>query len=143
MIPFRERFSLAERIHEFSRAMHKREGYIPTVIERGSPDAPLLGKVKYMIPEHLNVAQLTYIVRKRLRMKPSEALFLLCNKTMLNGSDTLRSIYTRHRNTDDGFLYIHYTLENVFGGLSLNENSVRIPIRQTDHPFKEVACVML
>lgn len=96
-----------------------------------------------MIPEDLNVSQLTYIVRKRLHMKPSEALFLLCNKRMINGPDTLRSIYARHRNREDGFLYIHYSLENVFGRLTLNQDPVRVPIRQADDPLEKVACVVL
>jgi GABA(A) receptor-associated protein len=115
MIPFRERYTLDERRREYESALNKRSGYIPTILERGSLEVPLLDKEKYMIPEDLNGAQLIYIIRRRMHMKSSQALFLLCNKQMVTTSDSIRQIYSRHRNSDDGFLYITYTLENAFG----------------------------
>lgn len=115
MIPFRERYTLDERCREYKRVMHKRTGYIPTILESGSLEVPPIDKEKYMIPQDLNGAQLIYIIRRRMHMKPSQALFLLCNKKMITATDTIRNIYSRHKNSDDGFLYITYTLENAFG----------------------------
>lgn len=115
MIPFRQRYTVEERRQECQRAKLRREGYVPTILERASPETPLIDKEKFMIPQDLNGAQLMYIIRRRIGIKPSQALFLLCNNKMVTSADTLRDIYSRCKNDEDGFLYITYALENVFG----------------------------
>ena len=117
MVPFRERYTFEERCREYKRVAHKRIGYIPTILERGSSEIPPIDKEKYMVPQDLNGAQLTYIIRRRMHMKPSQALFLLCDKKMINASDTMRDIWRCHQD-NDGFLYITYTLENAFGQMA-------------------------
>ena len=115
MIPFRERFSINERIQERTRVTQTRPGYIATIFEQGSKDSPCIDKEKFMIPSDMNGAQLMFIIRRRIKMEPSQALFLFCKSKMITGSDVVCNIYERHKDPVDGFLYITYTSENTFG----------------------------
>ena len=58
--------------------------------------------------------QFIYVIRKRLKLKPSEAIFVTINNEMCTSSEILSDIYDRHKNTD-GFLYVTYSSENTFG----------------------------
>ena len=113
-VPFRERFSAEQRAAECVRAS-RREGYVPTIIEPHGASAPPLDKEKYLLPADLTCAQLIYVVRKRLRMLPSEALFLFCHSTMIHGAMPIRDLHFRFACQEDGFLYVCYSLENAFG----------------------------
>lgn len=114
-IPFRERYSLQQRKREFDVVSSRRTGYVPSIFERGSPHVPPLKTEKFMIPKDVNGAQLLYIIRRRVQLKPSQSLFLLCGGKLVSATDTMSHIYSRQTNLDDGFLYFTYTLENTFG----------------------------
>jgi GABA(A) receptor-associated protein len=113
-VPFRERFTAEQRAAECARAS-KREGYIPTIVEPHGTSAPLLEKEKYLLPADLTSAQLIYVVRKRLRMRQSEALFLFCSGTMIHGATSVRDLHFRFACQEDGFLYVRYSIESAFG----------------------------
>ena len=50
-----------------------------------------------------------------LKMNKEEALFFLVNgKKSLTGDDPMQDIYNKHKN-EDGFLYIAYASEEVWG----------------------------
>ena len=115
MISFQERDTEYERDQKFNNVMNKRTGYVPTILVRGSLETPLLHNEKYMIPQELNGAQLNYIIMRRMRMKPSQSLFLVCDRRMIIASDVIFYLYNRFKNNNDGYLYITYTVENVFG----------------------------
>ena len=114
MSSFRERLTFEDRLAERQRANARRPEHVATIIERGSPHAPSLDREKFLLPRELNGSQLIYIIRRRLSMNPSEALFLVCGRQMVTAADTVRGLYAKHCQ-EDGFLYITYTLENTFG----------------------------
>jgi GABA(A) receptor-associated protein len=91
--------------------MHR---FVPLIMERGSKDAPHIDKEKFLVPVDLTMAQLSFVVRKRLQMRAGDALFLMVNNTLCTSTATAGSMYDTHRDTD-GFLYVTYTLENTFG----------------------------
>lgn len=114
MLPFHERLTEDQRRREFSRVSDKLHRFIPIIMERGSLDAPRIDKEKYLVPVDLTMAQLSFVVRKRLQLRAGDALFLLVNKTLCTSTATAGSVYDAHRDTD-GFLYVTYTMENTFG----------------------------
>ena len=73
-------------------------------------------KHKYLVPRDLTVGQFIYVVRKRIHLPPNSALFLFVGEhnTLLPNSAYMDEIYDRYKNLD-GFLYIMYSKENVFG----------------------------
>ena len=114
MLPFRQRLTEDQRRREFSRVADKLNKFVPIIMERGNRETPHIDKEKYLVPVDLTMGQLSFVVRKRLQLKGSDALFLLVNKTLCTGTRLTGDVYDTHRDPD-GFLYVTYTLENTFG----------------------------
>jgi GABA(A) receptor-associated protein len=114
MLPFRQRYTEDERRDEFARVKSKLDRFIPIIVEQGSGASPPIDKEKFLVPTEVTVAQLSFVIRKRLKMLPSEALFLMVNKQLCTGTSTMGCVYDRHHDPD-GFLYVVYTNENTFG----------------------------
>lgn len=118
--PFRERLTLSQRKEEYARIRMRKPLHTPIIAVRGRGQVPPLDKDKYLVPEALTCAQFSYVLRRRLRLEPAQALFLLlCDgadrATAPPGNALLSALHSRHADAD-GFLYVTYTLENAFGG---------------------------
>lgn len=66
------------------------------------------------MPPDITVAQLTYLLRRRMSLSPEEALFIFSGSSVLSSNTLLSVIYERHKDPD-GFLYVKYSGENTFG----------------------------
>ena len=82
-------------------------------------NVPTIDRCKFLVPKDLTVGQLTFVVRKRIKLTATDALF--CFVVDNDGTTSLpptggmvAEMYEKHRN-DDGFLYIRYASENTFG----------------------------
>ena len=125
MPPFRERYTLEARIAERIKATARRPGYVPAVLEPGTDTAlDRLEREKFMLPRDLTGAQLLYIMRRRLTMKSSQALFLVCRRRMVCATDRVGDLYIRYKDPEDGFLYVTFTLEHAFGSMVWNRRSI-------------------
>lgn len=90
---------------------------IPIIVERYSKetDLPQLEKRKFLVPQEFTMSQFVSIIRSRMKVGPTKALFFLVNnRSLVSLSKTLAEIYAEHR-SEDGFLYIHYASQEVFG----------------------------
>ena len=112
---YRERTCSHKRRSECNRMLTRRPDYAPTILERRGQQTPPISREKFLIPRIMSGAQLMYIVRSRVELQPSQAIFLLCNNVMITASDTVGELYRKHANSEDGMLYITYTVENTFG----------------------------
>ena len=57
------------------------------------------------------------IIRKRIELSETEAFFFFTsNNTMPPSSSSLRELYSNNKD-EDGFLYLYYCGENVFGSI--------------------------
>ena len=74
---------------------------------------PLLKK-KYLVPNELTAGQFMYVIRRRIKLEPSKALFIFINGTIPCSSTLMIELYEKYKD-QDGFLYITYNGENVFG----------------------------
>lgn len=75
----------------------------------------MLDKRKFLVPQELTMSQFVCIIRNRMKIGPSKALFLLVNnRSMISLSRTIAEIYAEHRSLD-GFLYVTYASQEVFG----------------------------
>ena len=90
----------------------KYETHIPVFMT--ARNAPHLNKRKMLVPKTLIIGDLIYILRRRINITPEQGLFLFCENCILGVSERIDSVDDRYRNAD-GFLYIVYALENVFG----------------------------
>lgn len=114
---YKDLYTFEERRAESERVMRKFPDRIPIICERAlfaKPDCPYIDKSKYLVPRDLIVGQLMYVLRKRLKLEPHQALYLFAG-TMLP-CNVLRIDALHHlQKDDDQFLYLTYSLENTFG----------------------------
>jgi GABA(A) receptor-associated protein len=113
---FKRDFSLQYRIVESSRVLAKYPDRKPIICEKapnqkGLPD---IDKKKYLVPDELTIGQFIYVVRKRMTLRPDEALFLFINNKIISTTSTIGHVYFCEKDPD-GFLYVQYSKENVFG----------------------------
>ncbi len=70
---------------------------------------------RYLVPREFSAQQFSYVVRKRLKLEKEQALWLFVRgRQVLRGDTSMNVVYDRDKDTD-GFLYLVYSGENVFG----------------------------
>ncbi|KAH8287702.1 hypothetical protein KR054_011722 [Drosophila jambulina] len=91
------------------------------VIVEKAPKARIgdLDKKKYLVPSDLTVGQFYFLIRKRIHLRPEDALFFFVNNVIPPTSATMGSLYQEHHE-EDYFLYIAYSDENVYGMARVN-----------------------
>ena len=113
---FKSIHSFETRSQEASRIRQKFPGRIPIIVERleRSKTIPLIDKQKFLVPPDLTLGQFVFVIRKRIQMSPEQALFVFVNNSLPTTGTIMRELYMSHQ-SDDGFLYLKYCGENVFG----------------------------
>jgi GABA(A) receptor-associated protein len=113
---FKLDYSFDNRLAESSRVLKKYPERKPIICEKYSSqkDLPDIDKKKYLIPNELTFGQFMYVIRKRIKLPSESALFLFVNNKLLSSSSIISQVYYQEKDPD-GFLYIRYSKENVFG----------------------------
>ncbi|XP_005988872.1 microtubule-associated proteins 1A/1B light chain 3C [Latimeria chalumnae] len=117
--PFKQRKCFATRKDEVTNIKSKFPNKLPVIIERYSKEKvlPLLPKTKFLAPPELSLCQFVTIIRNRMAIESNQAFYLLVNNRTLCGmSLTLAEIYA-HNQDEDGFLYMTYASQEMFGAL--------------------------
>jgi GABA(A) receptor-associated protein len=103
------------RLEESTRILEKYPDRIPILVNKKQGcDIPEMEKKKYLVPRDMTLTQFIFVIRKRLVLEPSKALFFTMNDRMEVGNRKISDIYLEHKE-EDGFLYITYSSENTFG----------------------------
>jgi GABA(A) receptor-associated protein len=122
---FRQTHTFETRKNEAERITHKYDDRVPVIAEKASGSyLPDIDKKKYLVPSDLTVAQFQYVIRKRIKLQPEQAIFIFVETTekgrktftLPPTSETMSNIYQKYKD-EDGFLYITYSGDNTFGGL--------------------------
>jgi len=114
-VSFKKRFTFAHRIKESARIMKKYAGRVPIICERANTsDVELINKNKYLVPIDLTLGQFVFVIRRRLKLDPAQAIFLFINNIIPPTAALFMTLYDEYKE-DDGFLYIKYSGENTFG----------------------------
>ncbi|KAL0275869.1 UNVERIFIED_CONTAM: hypothetical protein PYX00_003595 [Menopon gallinae] len=90
---------------------------IPIIVERFHKETslPCLDKSKFLVPQEITMSQFVTIIRNRMKLSSNQAFYLLVNnRSMLSLSKTLIEVYREHKE-EDGFLYVTYASQEVFG----------------------------
>ena len=100
-------------------AAHIKQKYpdrVPVIIARSptSTSVPEIDKRKYLVPTDLTIGQFIYVIRRRIRLGPQQALFVFIDNRMLATALLMSQVY-QDMKSPDGFLYIQYAGENTFG----------------------------
>jgi GABA(A) receptor-associated protein len=114
---FKSKYTFEERKKESSRVLSKYPDRIPIICERNTRSRmEEIDKNKYLVPNDLSAGQFIYVIRKRLRLPAEKAVFIFINGTIPSSHRTLAVLYDEHQDRD-GFMYITYCEENVFGNI--------------------------
>ena len=112
---FRTTHSYEKRKDESTRIRAKYPDRIPVIVERAEKsNIDNIDKNKFLVPADMSVGQFIYVIRKRIKLSPEQAIFIFVNNTLPPTSYNIGMIYNEHKN-DDGFLYISYSGESTFG----------------------------
>ena len=112
---FKKLFPLNFRREESSRIMDKYPRRIPIIVEKAEKCIlDDIDKKKFLVPNDVTMSQFIYIIRKRIKMKPEQAIFITINNCLPESNTQICQIYNKHKD-EDGFLYVVYSSENTFG----------------------------
>lgn len=117
MMPFKQRKCLATRKDEVCSIRSKFPNKLPVIVERYTREKslPLLDKTKFLVPFELTLGQFLCLLRNKIDLESTQALFLLvAEKSMSCMSSSMGELYS-HYSDPDGFLYITYASQEVFG----------------------------
>jgi GABA(A) receptor-associated protein len=94
------------------------------IVEAAHARAPAIKKNKFLSPNDMAVGAFVAELKRHLvrgegeNDKSTEAIFLFtANNAMPVASQTMQTLYEAHKNPD-GFLYLFYASENVFGSIA-------------------------
>lgn len=112
---FKEKNTFENRKAESERVMHKYPNRVPVIVKKvESSMIADIDRQKFLVPSDLTVGQFVFVIRKRLKLRPQEALFLFVGDIIPASAALISQIYRDHKDID-GFLYVNYSAENVFG----------------------------
>ena len=90
---------------------------IPVILEK-DPNSKLeaMNKTKHLILKKLTVNKFQLMIKNLLKMPEEDALFLsIRGKYTIIGEKTMADIYEKYKDKEDGFLYIMYSSEVIYG----------------------------
>ncbi|CAG9793286.1 unnamed protein product [Diatraea saccharalis] len=114
---FKSKKTFMSRKEEVTAIKSKFPNKIPLIVERyhKEKNLPTLDKTKFLVPGDITMSQFLVIIRNRIKMKPNQALYLIINnRSMLSMSLTMSQAHDEYSD-EDGFLYITYASQEVFG----------------------------
>jgi microtubule-associated protein 1 light chain len=114
---FKFRKALGTRKGEVQAIRSKYPSKIPVIVERYDQEQslPQLQKSEFLVPEELSMSQLVTVVRNRLHLSSTQAIFLMVsNRSIASLSRTVLEVY-REYHDHDGFLYLTYASQEAFG----------------------------
>ena len=115
MKSFKDSHTEEERKKESSKILQRYPSRVPIIVEK--KEGCTLGDIeknKYLAPGDMSMSQFIFTVRRRIKLEPSEAIFLTVNGSLMSGSSLISDVYESKKDKD-GFLYMIYSSENTFG----------------------------
>ena len=117
-VKYIDSLSFDARKKRFNSLLLKFPDKIPVILEKSKVDKylPKINKSKLLVSHEMTIANIIKLLKSNLKINENISLYIVvANKNvMVSGSQSIDSIYNEHRN-DDGFLYLEYCTENVFG----------------------------
>ncbi|XP_032002262.2 gamma-aminobutyric acid receptor-associated protein-like 3 [Hylobates moloch] len=94
--PFEYRKKEGEKIRK------KYPDRVPVIVEKAAKArVPDLDKRKYLVPSDLTDGQFYFLIRKRIHLRPEDALFFFVNNTIPPTSATMGQLYEDSHEEDD------------------------------------------
>ena len=109
--------SLDNRKSQYRKVIENHPDSVPVILERAKGcTINKTIKTKYILSKELTIAEFVKIIREKLELNPDRALFFLVNgKHSLTMTEELGHAYEKYKDKNDGFLYMTYSEEMVYG----------------------------
>ena len=96
------------------RLLKKYPNNIPIILKKSGINTPDIDKTKFIVPRDMQVSQFIYSIRKRIKLREEQAIYIFFRGELVNTASTMYEVYENHK-SDDDILYGFYSLENTFG----------------------------
>lgn len=105
-----------KRKKEAMRIRAKYPDKVPIIVENDdqSKEKLTLKERKFLVPASLTMGAFIYVLRKRMKLPAEKALFVFVNNQLPPTAALMALLDAQHR-SEDGFLYVSVSGENVFG----------------------------
>ncbi len=89
---------------------------VPVILERhqGSAIAEMVNR-KFLVPRDLSVGQFQFMIRKRISLPATDALYLFFHNELPSMSMTMGELYVQYHSPEDSLLHGVYASECTFG----------------------------
>ena len=121
ILNYSESTSFEERKKKSALLLLKYSDKYPVILEKSNKDKylPNIDKNKLLVSQEMTVATIIVLLKKNLNINEYSSLYIMTTDTnntviMLSGSQSISYIYDNYKK-NDGFLYLEYCTENVFG----------------------------
>lgn len=106
-----------ERSHESSLLRRKHPERVPVVVamNKSCKNLAQIDKQKFLVPADLTLGQFMFVIRKRLVLDSSQAIYVFTKDGVMPPTSALMSSVYQDNRDPDGFLYMTYASENTFG----------------------------
>lgn len=103
-------------IDDIKRLRSRHPNSIPIYVTKApnAKNTPEIKKSKFLVPTDYTVANVMYIIRKYLEVKPEQGLFVFINQHVPSQAMTMSEVEKVYKSSD-GLIRITYALENTFG----------------------------
>ena len=111
---YKEENNLYNRIEESMKIRKKYKDRVPVIVEKVPKSKAIeMAKTKYMVPSDLLMEHFYFVIRKNIKLKGEDALFIFIDNVIPQPSLQVGTVYRDHHD-EDGFLYIAYADESVY-----------------------------
>ena len=115
MSTFKNEHPYDKRVVEAKRVRSKYPDRVPIICEKVCESRIAdIDKNKYLVPADLTVGQFIYVIRKRIKIRADEAIFIFINQMLPPTAALIGTVYEEQKDRD-GFLYVTYSGEKTFG----------------------------
>ena len=112
---YKKEKSLEERKEESAGILRKYEGHIPVIVDKDPKcQLPDIERQKFLVPADLTIGHFVFVVRKRINLQSSDAIFIFVNKKLPSQNATIGQLYNDYKD-EDGFMYCTYSSDTAYG----------------------------
>lgn len=114
---FKKEYTFEQRKDDTDKVMQKYKNRVPVYLYKGKFNRTMeeYEKKKFLVSEDMKFYVFTDTIRNTYKIDKNQSIYYMINdKVMIEMTSTLGMLYRRYKD-DDGYLYLSYYGENVFG----------------------------